>query len=475
MAISASGKGASQILQDLQNMRNADVNWRSGRLFSYVYPAEPEVEALIKAAYSEYLSENGIDPTAFPSLLKMENDVISFVSEMLQGDSETVGHLTTGGTESLLLSVKTARDRAKAEKGIVEPEIILPYTVHSSFYKACSYFNVKPITIGVGDDMRADVQAMRNAITPNTIMLVGSAPSYAFGVIDPIEEMGKLALEFDIPLHVDSCIGGLFLAGMREAGMPLKAFDFSVPGVTSISLDLHKYGYAAKGCSVLLHMNHAHRKYQFFVCSDWTGYSIVNPTMLSSKTGGPTAAAWAVLNYYGKEGYARLARETMETVNKIKLGIESIPELKIISDPDSSILDFVCQEGVNIFELNDELDELGWKVQLQLGTPICGANIHLTINRSHIGIEDTFIKDLKACVEKVKNTTYVDVEAIVAEETAGGFSEETLMNIMKRLDINMAALPKRMASVNRVLNVLPGLVMSEVLSVFYAQMFSQKS
>lgn len=473
MSISNSGKAASQILQDLTSLRFNDVNWRSGRLFSYVYPAEPEVEALIKSAYCEFLSENGIDPTAFPSLLNMENDVISFVSDMLQGDSHTVGHLTTGGTESLLLSVKTARDRAKAEKGIVAPEIILPYTVHSSFYKACSYFQIKPITVAVGSDMRANVDAIKNAITPNTILLVASAPSYAFGVIDPIEEIGKLALEFDIPFHVDSCIGGLMLAGMRLAGLDVRPWDFSVPGVTSISLDLHKYGYAAKGCSVLMHKNHAHRKYQYFVCSDWTGYSIVNPTMLSSKTGGPTAAAWAVLNYYGKEGYARLAKDTMNAVETLKIGISSIPELTIVSNPDASIIDFICNDEVNIFELNDELDELGWKVQLQLATEACPANIHLTINRSHIGIEKEFIADLTQCVTKVKASTYVNVEAIVQEETAKGFTEETLPNIMSRLNINMAALPKRMAPVNRVLNVLPSMVMDEVLGMFYAQMYKK--
>lgn len=473
MSILFSGKPKSQILQELSNLKSHDVNWRSGRLFSYVYPAEPEVEELIKAAYCEFLSENGLDPTAFPSLLKMENDVISFVSDMLQGDLDTVGHLTTGGTESLLLSVKTARDRAKIEKGITEPEIILPYTVHSSFYKACSYFNVKAITVPVGEDMRADVHEIEKAITPNTILLVASAPSYAFGVIDPIEEIGKLGLQYNIPFHVDSCIGGLMLAGMRLAGLPVRPWDFSVPGVTSISLDLHKYGYAAKGCSVLMHKNHAHRKYQYFVCTDWTGYSIVNPTMLSSKTGGPTAGAWAVLNYYGKEGYARLAKETMQAVEKIKSGISSIPELKIVSNPDSTLVDFICDESVNIFELNDELDELGWKVGLQLSSAVLGANIHLTINRSHIGVEDEFINDLRRCVEKVKNSSYINVEDIVREEAEKGFSEQTLGAIMQRLDIDMNALPKRMANVNRVLNILPDVVMGEVLSLFYAKMFSK--
>ena len=473
MSILTSGKSIPQILDELTQLKTHDVAWRSGRLFSYVYPAEPEVEELVKKAYSEFLSENGIDPTAFPSLLQMENDIMDFLRDMLQGDDQTVGHLTTGGTESLLLSVKTARDRAKTEKGITQPEIILPYTVHSSFYKACSYFNVKPVTVPVRADMRADVDAIRNAINPNTILLVASAPSYAFGVIDPIEEIGKLALEFDIPFHVDSCIGGIMLAGMRCAGMKVSPWDFSVPGVTSISLDLHKYGYAAKGCSVLMHRNHAHRKYQYFVCSDWTGYSIVNPTMLSSKSGGPTAGAWAVLNYYGKDGYARLAKETMQCVEQIKQGIISIPELSILSNPDSSLIDFICDDTVNIFELNDELDALGWKVQLQLKSAIAPANIHLTINRSHIGIEEIFIADLKSCIQKVKNGSFPDVEKVVAEETAQGFSSDSLMSIMQRLGLNLHALPERMATVNRVLNALPGVVRAEVLQVFYAGLYSK--
>jgi len=471
MTIPKTGRPAQQILAELHTLRKNDINWRSGRLFSYVYPAEPEAENLIKQAYTEYLSENGLDPTAFPSLMHMENEIMDFLRTMLQGDAETVGHLTTGGTESLLLSVKTARDRARAEKGITEPEIILPYTVHSSFYKACSYFNVKPVTVPVAADMRADTEAMRRAVTPNTIMLVASAPSYAFGVIDPIEELGLLALEKNIPLHVDSCIGGLLLAGMRLAGMQVRPWDFSVPGVTSISLDLHKYGYAAKGCSVLMHRNHAHRKYQYFVCTDWTGYSIVNPTMLSSKTGGPTAGAWAVLNYYGEEGYARLARETMHTVKQIRSGIEAIPGLHIVSDPEASLIDFVTDSDINIFELNDELDELGWKVQLQLASDVCPANIHLTINRSHTGVETEFLRDLEYCVQKVRGSIYPEVEKIVAEESADGYSEEVLYRIMSRLGIDMNELPRRMANINRILNVLPAVVMKEVLSAFYARMY----
>jgi sphinganine-1-phosphate aldolase len=469
MAIPAQGRKPEDILKDLRELKKDDIQWRNGRLFSYIYHPGDEGEALLKAAYTEYLTENGIDPTSFPSLVHMENDVIGFMTRWMRGDENTVGHLTTGGTESLLLSLKTARDRARMlQPHITKPEVILPFTVHSSFFKACSYFDLVPVVTPVGSDFRADVEAIRNAITENTILIAASAPSYAFGVVDPIREIGEIALEKNLLFHVDACIGGFIVGGTRLAGMPSVDFDFSVPGVTSISVDIHKYGYAGKGCSALLYKNDEIRKYQYFVCADWTGYSIVNPTMLSSKTAGPVAGAWAMFNYFGEEGYVQLAKETVETTQRLAAGINKIEGLKVLGGiPEASLFSFICDDtGLNIFELNDEMQARGWKVQLQLGTNVAPANIHLTVNKSHIGIEPAFLADLAASVESIRSVKPSEVKVVMHEELSGEVTEQALFAMLTRLGIDPGNLPKRMAIVNEVLDLLPPPVVKELLGRF---------
>jgi len=468
MPIPVQGRHPEEIIAELKTLKKDDIQWRNGRLFSYIYHPGDEGEALLKASYSEFLTENGIDPTSFPSLVTMENDVIGFMTRWLHGDSETVGHLTTGGTESLLLALKTARDRARVlYPHITKPEVILPFTVHSSFFKACSYFDLKPVVTPVTANYKADVNAIREAITENTIMLAASAPSYAFGVVDPIREIGEIALERNLLFHVDSCIGGFIVGGMPRAGMASTDFDFSVPGVTSISVDIHKYGYAAKGCSALLYKNDEIRKYQYFICADWTGYSIVNPTMLSSKTGGPLAGAWAMMNYFGEAGYIKLAAQTVETTRKLAEGINAIPGLRVLGGvPEASMFTFICEDNLNIFELNDEMNHRGWKLQLQLGTHVAPANIHLTVNRSHIGIEEAFLADLKLAVETVRNVEPSQVQRIMGEELSGEVDEQSLFRLLSRLGIDPSNLPKRMAVINEVMDLLPAPVVKELLGRF---------
>lgn len=469
MSIPYYGRKPEDILNDLRTLKKDDVQWRNGRLFSYIYHPGDEGEALLKSAYSEYLTENGIDPTSFPSLVQMENDVIGFMTNWLRGDEHTVGHLTTGGTESLLLALKTARDRARVlQPHIAKPEVILPFTVHSSFFKACSYFDLVPVVVPVREDYRADVDAVRNAITENTVLIAASAPSYAYGVVDPIREIGQIALENNILFHVDACIGGFIVGGARLAGLSAEDFDFSVPGVTSISVDIHKYGYAAKGCSALLYKNDEIRKYQYFICADWTGYSIVNPTMLSSKTGGPLAGAWAMFNYFGEAGYVALARETIQTTQNLAAGIDRIPGLKVLGGiPEASLFTFICEDkDLNIFELNDEMQARGWKVQLQLGTHVAPANIHLTVNKSHVGVEPDFLADLAASVEAVRQIKPSEVKKVMHEELSGEVTEQALFNMLSRLGIDPENLPKRMAIVNEVLDLLPPPVVKELLGRF---------
>ena len=345
-----------EILQYLIDFRKDDIPWRDGRLWSYVYYLDKETEEIGKMAYMEYLTENGIDATAFSSLRKMENEVIHFCKEILRGNKEVVGTMTTGGTESILLAVKTARDRAKALNPTqTEFEMILPETVHAAFYKAAHYFNVKAITVNVDNNSyKATAGLIEPFINKNTVLIAASAMSYAYGVVDEIKEIGELALKKNIPFHVDGCIGGFILATAREGGYKTEGFDFTVPGVTSISMDLHKYAYCPKGASVLLFKNDEFRRHQLFVCNDWTGYTFANTGILSSKTGGPIAAAWAVTNYIGRKRYSEIAIKTFEVAQTIRKKLGEHPEIKILADPKYSLISFTTP-NINIYALSDEL------------------------------------------------------------------------------------------------------------------------
>ena len=283
---------AEQVLDAMKEIREHDARWQEGKTWSLVYHAGDEVTELLKKAYTMFFSENGLNPTAFPSLKKFEAEVVSMAASLLGGDDETVGNMTSGGTESILMAVKTAREWARANRpAITAPEMILPDTVHPAFEKAAHYFGLKPVRTAITPDFRADVGAAQDAVTPNTILLVGSAPSYPQGVVDPIAELAQIALEHDILFHVDACVGGFMLPFVRRLGYPVPDFDFRVAGVTSISADLHKYAYAAKGASVVLYKNNALRRHQYFVYTDWSGGIYASPTMTGTRPGGGDCAA----------------------------------------------------------------------------------------------------------------------------------------------------------------------------------------
>ncbi len=319
-------------------------------------------------------------------------------ASLLGGGEESAGNMTSGGTESLLLAVKAARDWGREHRKLTgEPEMVLPSTAHPAFEKASHYFGVKSVRVPVGDDFRADPEAMRRAITENTVLMVGSAPSYPQGVIDPIPELAAIAKEHGILFHVDSCVGGYILPFMRELGYPVPDFDLRVPGVTSISADVHKYGYAAKGASVILYRNAGLRRYQFFAEIDWSGGIYASPSLAGTRPAGPIAAAWAVMNYLGREGYLRLTKSVMETTRKIRSGVESIPGVEILGDPDASILAIGSRKH-DIYEIADELELRGWHMDRQHRPP----SLHLTITPAHAAIADQFLADLEDSVKAVR-------------------------------------------------------------------------
>jgi len=384
------GLSRREILSAMQEARGQDYNWRAGRLFSSVYPVDQEIYELLKEAFNMFFTENGLNPTVFPSLRKFENEVIAMSASLLGGDHNVVGNMTLGGTESLLLAVKTARDWARVHMPTVkEPEILLPASAHPAFDKAAQYFGVRAVRVPVRPDLRADVDACRLAITPQTILLVGSAPAYPHGVVDPISELAGLAQERGLLFHTDACVGGFFLPFVRRLGYTVPDFDFSIPGVTSISADLHKYGYAAKPASVILYRDHALRRHQFFATVNWSGGIYASPTMAGTRPGGPIAAAWAVMHFLGEQGYLEITKTVMETVQHIRQGIDTIPGLRVLSNPEMSVM-ALAADKLNIYEIADEMSLRGWHLDRQQSPP----SLHLTVNWSHTAVADEFLRDL---------------------------------------------------------------------------------
>lgn len=386
------------LFQRMNEARDADIDWRHGRAFSLVFQAGEDVAAVAKEAYALFFSENGLNPTAFPSLRRFETEVISMAADLLGGDAEVTGNMTSGGTESLLMAMLTAREWARTQRPhITTAEVVLPVTAHPGFDKAAHYFGLKLVHISVGADYRADVAAMRAAITPNTVLLAGSAPSYPQGVVDPIADIAALAAEHGLLCHVDACVGGMLLPFVRKLGYAAPPFDFTLPGVTSISVDLHKYGYTAKGASVILYRSAALRRCQLFAVTDWPGGIYASPTMTGTRPGGAIAAAWAVMNYLGEAGYLRIARQVMETTAQLRQGIAAIPGIRVLGDPDMSVL-AIGSDGLDVYEIADEMTLRGWHLDRQQRPP----SLHLTVHLGHAAIAPAFLADLAAAAAVVR-------------------------------------------------------------------------
>src|SRR5690606_3479744 len=306
---------------------------------------------------------NGLNPTAFPSLLAMENALVAAAARLLGGGGDgvpsVVGNVTSGGTESLILAVKAARD---ARPDIAEPELVMPVTAHAALAKAAAYLRLRVVTVPVsGRTLRPDPDAVAAAITPNTVLVACSAPSYAHGVVDPVTEIAAAAAERGVRCHVDACFGGWTLPYLRRLGVDVPPFDFRVPGVTSISVDLHKYAYCPKGVSILLHRDAALRAPQYFAYADWPGYTLVNATIASTRPGGPIAAAYATVRHLGDDGYLRLAEKTLAAAEGLAAAVRAVPGLRLLSEPGSTVVSFASDDpALDLFVLADELTARGW-------------------------------------------------------------------------------------------------------------------
>lgn len=469
ISLRAQGLSTETLDAELQRSRERDLDWRSGRVFAYVYPVEPELEAVQKQAYNAYLTENALDPTVFPSLKRFENEVVGICLSHLHAPEGSVGAFTSGGTESCMLAVKSAREWARA-RGVAKPEIVVPVTAHAAFAKAAHYFDVQMHLVPVNPTSFAVTpEAMRAACNENTCLLVASAPSYAHGVMDPIEEIGRLAEELHLPFHVDACIGGWLLPYFEKLGRSMRPFDFRVPGVSSISMDLHKYGFCPKGASVVLYRDPAMRDHQAFACADWTGYSVVNLTIQSSKSGGPVAAAWATLNYLGEEGYLALAKKMKEATDTLVRELPGIGGLRILGEPVMSLIAFTSPE-VNAFLLIDAMRERGWFLQPQFKTETGVENIHLTITPRTLDHLPAFLADLRAAVPIAKSRELgpmvQQLGPVLASLDPKTLTDETLRAMLAMGGLGGDDLPAQMAEVNAILNELPKPVLEKLLKTF---------
>lgn len=469
--------GRDALMQRLEAFRSDDLDWRSGRVWAYVFDPGEEASSLIKEAYAMYLTENGLDPSAFPSLVKMEREVVAMCADHLgAGESDdVVGNFTSGGTESIILAVKTARDWARANKPeIVQPEMVLPTTAHAAFHKAAHYLGLKLVLVDVEPEtFMVTAQAMEDAITPNTVLLVGSAVSYAHNVVDPIVELGALAQSRSLLFHVDGCMGGFFLPLFRDLGRDVPAFDFSVPGVTSISMDLHKYAFAAKGASVVLYRDRELRRHQIFSCADWMGYTLTNPTVQSSKTGGPVAGAWAAMHHFGREGYLELARVAAEATDRLVAHLEGHPDLRLLGTPVLNQLSF-SSDTIDVFFLADEMKARGWYLQPQFAYAPSPANLHICINPASTRWMDELIADLDASVEAVRgkqvSPVVQQIDGMLAQ--IGKLEPAMIREMMKMLGLDPGEVRSPDATLNQILDRLSPQIRNAVLIEAFNEIFT---
>ncbi len=400
MEIPRTGVDKETLLERLGELTAGDVDWRSGRTWSLVYHAGDDHHRFLEQVYGMFLSTNGLNPMAFKSLRRLESEVVAMTASMLHGPDGVVGSMTSGGTESILLAVKTYRDLARKQKPwLLRPELVLPRTAHVAFEKACHYFGVRPRFARVGQDWKADVDHMARLVNRRTIALVASAPQYPHGVVDPVRDVAALGLAKGIPVHVDACFGGFVLPWLERLGYQIPAWDFRVPGVTSVSADVHKYGYAAKGASVLLFSSMEYMRHQFFVSTDWPGGVYASATMPGTRPGGAIAAAWASMMAMGEEGYLELARRSMDAAERLRAGIRGIDSLELMGDGQTTIVTFEARDGsgVDVYALADRLDERRWHLDRQQLPP----SLHMTVGPGNVGVVDEFLRDLEETVREV--------------------------------------------------------------------------
>ena len=397
-----SGIDRNEILDEIKKITNLEQKrWKEGLVSGAVYHGDSEHIDFLNEVYALQSQSNPLHSDLFPSASKFESEIVSMTAQMLgadKTDDEVCGVVTSGGTESILLAMKTYRDRGREVNGIRHPNIVIPVTAHAAFDKAGEYFKIKVKRIPADEKNQADLNAVRKAANGNTICIVGSAPNFPHGIVDPNEEMSEIARQRGICFHVDACLGGFVLPWAEKLGYPVNPFDFRLPGVTSISTDTHKFGYAAKGTSVILYRTPELRRYQYYTISDWPGGLYFSPTFAGSRPGALSAACWAAMLAMGEDGYLESVKKIMDTAEIIKRGIREISELKLMGDP-LWVIAFESKE-LDIYKVMDQMTHNGWNLN-GLHKPSC-IHICITLRHTKAGVAERFLSDLKEGVDYVK-------------------------------------------------------------------------
>jgi glutamate/tyrosine decarboxylase-like PLP-dependent enzyme len=394
MHLPRTGTPRDELLARMKERKSGDADWQGGRTWSLIYPAGEDVDAMLREANELYMFENALNPFRFPSLRQMEVEVVEMTAGLLHAGEAAGGAMTSGGTESILMAVKSARDRARAEKGIERFELVAPVSAHPAFAKAATYLGLELRQVPIDGSYRARVGEAEKLVNEHTALVVGSAPNYPFGTVDPIPELAALAAEHGASFHTDACLGGFLLPFYERLGQEVPPFDFRVPGVTTLSADVHKYGYCTKGASVVLHRDEENlRRHQLFFYKDWPGGLYASLAMAGARPAAPIAAAWAVMNHLGEEGYLKLAERVRDTTRRLREGIDAIPGLEIWGDPVMGVFSFGSLE-IDVFGVGDVMDQRGWHLDRQTGPDA----LHLMVSPEHHRVADAFLSDLREAV-----------------------------------------------------------------------------
>ena len=411
--IPKTGIDEKDLYEYMENSMHSDIDWRSGKTFGAIYYPGEKYSKAISNAYIKYMHENAFDPQLFSSILTMENELVQQTASLFSSNQKLFGNLTSGGTESIFLSLLSARNWSNKQKTIKNPEVILSSSAHPAFLKAMNFLKIKPVIVPTKKDFNLNLNGFKEAINQNTILLVASAPAYPTGMIDPISELSNLALENKLLLHVDACIGGFLLSYLKKCNYNIPPFDFNLDGVSSLSVDLHKYAYAPKGSSVLLYRNDELRKQQFSVYPNWEGGIYGSTSFLGTKPGGIVAASWFALNHIGENGYIELTQKTMSATKVIYDFIQKSEHLSLIGNPIMSLIAF-HSEKYDIYHIADELSNLGWYIG-RLQNP---RGIHLVVSQIHAdGAAENFIADLQSVLKslsssEIKNKIFKTTDAL---------------------------------------------------------------
>ena len=424
--IPARGRRREDIFQELATMATEEnARWQSGRVSGTFYHGGEAHRAFLNKVFALFSHENTIQFDLCPSMFKLESEIIAMTARMLNGDAaaarnpqdQVCGTLTSGGTESILMAMKAYRDWARSEKGISAPQVIMPHTAHPAFDKAGQYFGIEMVHVPVAPpDFRVDPEKVEKRITDNTIAIVGSAGNYPYGLIDPLEALSEIALDRGIGMHVDGCLGGFILPWIEKLGYAVPPFDFRLPGVTSMSADTHKYGFALKGTSVVLYRNNTFRRHQYFGVPDWAGGMYASPTASGSRSGGLTAATWAAMVYLGEEGYLAAVRAIMGVADEIKQGIAAMPELTLIGEP-TFVISF-RSDAVDIYHVNDFMKTRGWRFNVLQLPPA----LHFCVTMPQTFVPDLagrFLDDLREGVAYARDKAGTTAETTALYGMAG--------------------------------------------------------